>query len=86
VGAPLAVAAKGDAAGPHDDVAPEQTRTLPGMSTGGSSAGSSSSSSAGLLGLICALLFLVLLHWSSVLLVRERWRRRVFLALPEQPG
>jgi hypothetical protein len=30
--------------------------------------------------------FLLVLHWSSVLLVRERWRRTVFLALPERPG
>jgi hypothetical protein len=82
----LAVRAAGDTDRTPDGVVPQQTRTLGGMSTAGASAGSSSSSSASVLGLISGLLVLVLLHWSGVLLVRERWRRMVFLAPPEQPG
>jgi hypothetical protein len=32
------------------------------------------------------LLLVLVLHWSGVLLARERGRRTVFLALPERPG
>jgi hypothetical protein len=87
VATPLAVRAEvGHTAVPPTEVAPQQPRAVVGMSTAGPSAGSSSSSSAGLLGLISALLFLFLVHWSSALLVPERWARTVFLALPARPG
>ena len=76
----------GHAAVPPNHVAPGQPRTVVGGSTTGPSEGSSSPGSAGPLALTCALLFLFVLHWSSVLLARERSRRTVFLALPERPG
>jgi hypothetical protein len=50
------------------------------------STASSGSGGAALLGLVSALLFTVLLHWSRVRLPRVRWRATVFLALPERPG
>jgi hypothetical protein len=68
------------------EVAPEQPRTVVGGTAVGPSAGSSSSVSVGPLVLTWVLLLVVVLHWSGVLLARERWRGTVFLALPERPG
>jgi hypothetical protein len=68
------------------EVAPEQPRTVVGGTAVGPSAGSSSSASVGPLVLTGVLLIVLVLHWSGVLLARERWRRTVFLALPERPG
>jgi hypothetical protein len=81
VGAPA-----GHAAVPPKHVAPGQPRTFAGGSTTGPSEGSSSPGSSGPLALMYALPFLFVLHWSTLLLARERSRRTVFLALPERPG
>jgi hypothetical protein len=59
------------------------------MAASGSSAGSSSSSGssgAGPLGIIAALVLIFLRRWFRMLLVPERWRTTVFLALRERPG
>ena len=86
VGAPLAVGARvGPAAAPPNDIAPRQPSVQSRVS-GGPAAGSSNSSGGVPLGLISALLLISLLHWSTVLLLPERWWPTLFLAPPERPG
>jgi hypothetical protein len=76
----------GHAAAAASRVAPAEPMVPAGRTGGWASAGSSTSSAAGPLGLMLALLFTLLLHWSTVALVPQRCRRSVFLAFPERPG
>jgi hypothetical protein len=76
----------GHAAALPNVVAPPQPSMHAPVSGGGLAAGSSSSSGGVPLGLISALILILLLHWFTLSLVRERWRATVFLALPERPG
>ena len=58
-----------------------------GLSAGSAgSAGSSGSSGAAPLGIIAVLVLTFLSPWFRLLLVPERWRTTVFLALRERPG
>lgn len=59
----------------------------PGRSLAGGASRTSSGSGGGAApGLVLAVLLTVLVHWSTVVLLRVRWRPTVFLALPERPG
>jgi len=74
------------ASAPSHDLASPQANPPAAATGGGLSAGGSSSSHVGTLGLMSALLLIFLVHWSTVLLVTERWRFTVCLAPRERPG